>query len=94
MRHKRIVFALGLLVAAVLLTAGALAQDGYELTWWTADGGGGIGSCGGSSLAGTAGEADAAGWSDGDYALVGGFWPGTARAGGDYSVYLPLVMKQ
>jgi hypothetical protein len=65
--------------------------NGYTLTWWTVDGGGITSAAGGGyTLAGTAGQADAAVWSGGDYLLLGGFWGGTLA---DYQIYLPLILR-
>ncbi len=85
-----------LLLAVLLLPATvAVAQSGsgYDLSWWTVDGGG---TTGGSeahpySLGGTAGQPDAAVWRGGDYTLAGGFWGGAAA--GPYAIYLPLVLR-
>ena len=46
----------GLVILALVLTGGvALAQtgNGYDLSWWTVDGGGGQSSGGGYTLIGT-----------------------------------------
>jgi hypothetical protein len=68
--------ALGLLVTGIVL---AQTGDGYDLTWWSVDGGGGSASGGGYSLAGTVGQADAAlPLTGGDYTLHSGFWAGGA----------------
>jgi hypothetical protein len=77
---------------ALALASGALAQSGggYDLSWWTVDGGGGSSSGGGYTLDGTIGQPDAATWSGGGYTLAGGFWGGLAV---EYRVYLPLVMN-
>ena len=70
----------------------ATPQSGYELSWYTIDGGGATFSTGGSySLGGTIGQADAGVLSGGSYQLNGGFWGGAAIA--NYNVYLPLVRK-
>ena len=75
----------------VLLAGGAVAQEGYTLSWWTADGGGGMFSTGpGSSLGGTVGQGDAGVLSGPGYRLAGGFWSGGAVV---YGVYLPLVVR-
>ena len=51
------------------------AQEGYDLSWWTADGGGGTWSSGGGlALGGTAGQPDAGDHTGGPYSLQGGFW--------------------
>ena len=85
-------------VCLVMLVAGiVLAQqgdeaphDGYDLSWWTVDGGGVAASSGpGYSLGGTIGQPDAGVLSGPGYVLSGGFW----QSGGNvYQVYLPLVM--
>jgi hypothetical protein len=70
--------AIGLLVAGV-----ALAQTGagFDLTWWTVDGGGGTVSGGGYTLTGTAGQPEPGpALSGGEYTLLSGFWPGGGEA--------------
>ena len=89
MRRMTLLLMFVLLIAAVP----ALAQsgEGYDLSWWTVDGGGTTAATGGGyTLGGTAGQADAAVWSGGEYTLSGGFWGG---AGVTYRIYLPLVMR-
>ena len=56
------------------MTALALASGGYELTWWSIDGGGGMSAGGSYSLAGAIGQAEAGRLSGGTYELTGGFW--------------------
>jgi hypothetical protein len=83
------------LVAGLLLTTAALtsASQGYDLSWWTVDGGGGsLGSEGGYSLSGTAGQPDAGLLAGSEYALGGGFWGGGTLAA-VYKIYLPLVSR-
>jgi hypothetical protein len=95
---------IGLVVLAITLAVGwsAMAQGGgasaklsagYDLFWWTADGGGGISSEGDYTLGGTIGQPDAGVLRDGDYALVGGFW--NCRSGGvtQHHIYLPLILS-
>lgn len=89
-------------VFALLLPAAALARAGtegrataggrpYDLSWWSVDGGGTTSAVGdGYTLGGTAGQPDAAVWSNGDYTLAGGFW---GRALVEYHVYLPLLLR-
>ena len=82
-----------ILLLLALPGAIALAQSGggYDLTWYTVDGGGYTFSTGGSyNLGGTIGQADAGLLSGGGYTLVGGFWGGAAI---EYRVYLPLVLR-
>jgi hypothetical protein len=65
-------------------------EPGYDLSWWTVDGGGAMPSdSNGYSLGGTAGQPDAAVWSGDDYILAGGFWGGAV----EYRIYLPLVLR-
>ncbi len=83
-----------LLVMALLLSASVvLAQSGggYDLSWYTIDGGGYTFSTGGSyTLGGTIGQPDAGTLSDGSYTLAGGFWSGAPVK---YRIYLPLMPK-
>ncbi len=72
-------FALLLLLSAALssLAPNVEAQSGggYDLTWYTIDGGGAQNLSGGSyTLSGTIGQFDAGSQSGGAYALRGGYW--------------------
>ncbi len=91
-------WALPLLAAAMLMApAGliALAQGGYELSWWTVDGGGQTYSSGGGyELGGTIGQPDAGVLSGGDYTLAGGFWQrGASSEPPTHYIFLPLVLR-
>ena len=81
-------------VALLLLLLGgvALAGSGYDLSWWTVDGGGYTFSTGpGYSLGGTIGQPDAGPVMAGaGYRLSGGFWFGGAAL---YRIYLPLTVR-
>ena len=90
---KRMTIILG--VALILLTPVvlALANDGYDLAWWTADGGGGSSTGGSYSLSGTAGQPDAGVLTGGSYSLAGGFWGGAAVVAPDHLLYLPIVLQ-
>ena len=87
------------LLVGVLLFAGidlALAQGGgFDLTWFTVDGGGASGLGGGGfTLSGTAGQPEAGATSGGGYALVGGFWAGLGGQPEPRAyLYLPLVLR-
>ena len=84
-----------LLLVSISLVS-ARTDDGYDLTWWTVDGGGAVlGTGDGYSLSGTAGQCDAHMLADGGYTLVGGFWGGEgALVPPDmYPTYLPLVLR-
>jgi hypothetical protein len=85
---------LGALVPLIWVSL-ALAQNGYDLSWWTVDGGGLISSQGGGYvLAGTAGQPDAsASMSGGGYTLAGGFWGVGSAGGSGGDIYLPIVIK-
>jgi hypothetical protein len=89
---KRIARAGVLVIGLLLLASVALAQsdDGYDASWWTVDGGGGVLSGGGYTLRGTAGQPDAGVLNGDGYTLAGGFWAG-GRA--EYKMYLPLLLR-
>jgi Dockerin type I domain len=77
-------FASTLIITGEATLAGPTG-GGYDLSWFTIDGGGGTSSGGNFTISGTIGQADAGpsgGMSGGppgsQYALVGGFWPGAA----------------
>ncbi len=93
MKARKALIVTLVLVAGLLVVGVAYAQTGggYDLTWWTVDGGGGTASGGGYTLMGTAGQPDAApAISGGGYTLYSGFWPG---AEAEYKIYLPLVLR-
>lgn len=91
---KKILFILICLVAMLLLAVSAFAAGGYDLSWWTVDGGGGISSGSGYTLTGTLGQPDAGALaSGGGYALAGGFWHGGVVVLPKTMVYLPLLVK-
>jgi len=84
------------LIAALLalpLLAYAQAGGGYDLTWNTLDGGGGLVTGGAYTLDGTIGQADAGSLSGSGYTLSGGYWINSASVQFDQFVYLPLVLK-
>jgi hypothetical protein len=83
-----------LVVAVVAVVPMTLAQTGYDLSWWTVDGGGHTLSTGeGYRLSGTAGQPDAGVLEGVGYTLAGGFWRGGEVSGQSYEVYLPLVLR-
>jgi hypothetical protein len=58
-----------------------VAPGQFDLTWTTADGGGGTSTGGAFILNGSIGQPDAGAlMSGGTFALAGGFWPGTHPA--------------
>lgn len=63
---------------------------GYEISWYTIDGGGTQDLVGGTyTLGGTVGQSDAGSQSGGSYTLNGGFWVGVFG----YRLYLPLILR-
>jgi len=105
MMRNRFFFHLGVVVVLLALVTGsilagvAFAQTGggYNLTWWTVDGGGGTVTASGYALSGMIGQPDAgAALTGGGYALTGGFWGGSGTggsAGGGHKLYLPVIMR-
>lgn len=87
---------LGACCVALVIVPMAIAQTGtdYDLSWWTADGGGHTLSTGGGyRLGGTAGQPDAGVLEGGGYTLGGGFWRGGEVIAHWYEVYLPVVLR-
>ena len=93
-----LVFAFVILVGGVTLAAsGSLNAigTGFDLSWWTVDGGGDTATSGGQfTLGGTIGQHDASSvLAAGDFTLRGGFWGREILPEPGYPVYLPLVLK-
>ena len=87
------VLVLAAIVTLSLSSAAGAAPggSGYEISWYTVDGGGGTSSGGAYTLDGTIGQPDAGSQSGGAYTVAGGFWAGIATA--LYNLFLPLVNK-
>jgi hypothetical protein len=69
----------------------AAAENGYELQWWSQDGGGAIQVTeSGYGLSGTIGQPDAHTWSGLAYQLDGGFWPQIWRTVW-HQLFLPAI---
>ena len=82
------------LIAILLLTGFTVVANGYDLSWWTVDGGGSTFSSGGNySLGGTIGQPDAGVMQGGDYTLGGGFWGGGELHAPQSFVYLPITIR-
>lgn len=64
---------------------------GYDLAWWSVDGGAAIAEAGRYRLVGTAGQPDASFLEGGSYRLTGGFLAGATFA---LELFLPLVLRQ
>jgi hypothetical protein len=72
-------------VAVVFLlssTASAQTGGGYDLTWHTIDGGGGLCTGGNFELRGTIGQPDAGDLAGGGFTVAGGFWAALTTGGG------------
>jgi len=95
MNTRRVLSLVLALMMGLLVMSAVWAQSGsgYDLTWWTADGGGGTVSGGTYELSGTIGQPDTGVLSGGGYTLAGGFWSGVAPAPPGHKLYLPLIMK-
>ncbi len=91
MRRRLLLIAL---TALLLLSSMAIVTNGYELSWWTVDGGGSTFSTGGAyTLGGTLGQPDAGLMTGGAYTLGGGFWGGGQLAAPSSEVYLPVIRR-
>ena len=91
-----LLFRLAALLVVTLLVAGlafsaARAAGGYEVSWYTFDGGGGVFSSPAYTVMGTIGQPDAGyhNTSTGSENLTGGFWAWVAR----YLSFAPLIKK-
>ena len=95
MRRKLLISALILTTTMAAIGVVYAQGGGYDLSWWTVDGGGGVLSNGGYTLHGTIGQPDAGpALQSGNYSLLGGFWPaGAAAAPSGHKIYLPLVVR-
>lgn len=92
---KRCLGLLGLLAVLLIATVAVSAATGYDLSWWTADSGGGTSSsaAGNYSLSGTIGQPDAGVLTNSSYQLEGGFWGGASSGNVQRNIYLPLVVR-
>jgi len=99
MNNRKVLLSLTLGLVIGLLVVGVVAAQtggGYDLTWWTVDGGGGAATGGGYTLTGTAGQPEPGpALSGGGYTLTSGFWPGEGDAPpvSGHKIYLPLVVR-
>ena len=87
-------FSLVMSALVILLTisyslAAAQTGGGFNLTWSTVDGGGGVSTGGAFEVSGTIGQAEAGTLSGGAFTLSGGFWASSTV----YRLYLPLIVK-
>lgn len=84
-----------ILVMAFLLLSAVIvygfANDGYQLSWWTVDSGGGVSTGDEYLLQGTVGQHDAGELHGGSYTLAGGYWQPLDREPEQQKVLLPLL---
>ena len=97
----RLLFLISFLLILLSSVVHAQSGGGYDLSWNTVDGGGGMLSQGGGgmlsqgggySINGTAGQADAGYVEGGAYALAGGFLPGGEVKAATRFLYMPVMM--
>ena len=88
---KKIPLFLSIILLILLLGVSvAHAGGGYDLSWWTSDGGGGLSSGPVYTLNGTIGQPEGGrNLTNGAYTLYGGFW----HPAGNHSVFIPVVAK-
>jgi hypothetical protein len=87
-----LVIALLALSGAARASEGAPAQ-GYDLSWWTVDGGGGSWGGGDYRLTGAVGQPDAGPpLATAEYTLQGGFWSGAVPPA-VHILNLPLILR-
>lgn len=84
-----LVMALVIAGLAISAASASIQANGYSVSWYTFDGGGGSSTGGGYTLMGTIGQPDAGTHSGTGYALTGGFWAWVAR----YLGFLPLIVR-
>jgi hypothetical protein len=95
MKHRKLwtILTLALLIAFLALNIRvgyAAPRDGYEIAWYTIDGGGAQDLSGGTyTLSGTIGQSDAGAQSGGSYTLASGYWVELFG----YRLYLPLILR-
>jgi len=91
---KKYLFALlitGLILALGIGIVYGQSAGGYDLSWWSIDGGGGHISAGGYALDSAVGQPDAsAPLAAGGYELTGGFLSGGPEA---HKLFTPLIRK-
>ncbi len=93
-RKRRILWGILALCITASLPAASQSGGGYDLSWNTIDGGGGVSGGGAYTLGGAIGQPDAGVLSGGDYTLAGGFWLGgeSAEPPAHY-IFLPLALR-
>jgi hypothetical protein len=93
-RRRGLSLSLILLMALIPLVLTAAAAVGYDLSWWSVDGGGGTSTGGGYTLLGAIGQPDAGVMQGGGFSLAGGLLGGGASSPiPSLHNFLPLVAR-
>ncbi len=79
-----------ILVVSAVLVVNAMG-GGFQVNWFSIDGGGGASSGGDYAIGGNVGQVDAGTLTGGDYTVSGGIWAGSVNTG--YAIYLPSIRK-
>jgi hypothetical protein len=93
MKKGLILIVLILLLFSVVIVA---AQNGYDIPWWSIDGGAQTSSEDLFTLNGIAGQPDAGrAMTGGDYQVTGGYWQASESGGGEekFKVFLPNILR-
>jgi hypothetical protein len=94
MRWAVVLFLGGLALVSLVVARAHSGAPGYDLSWWTVDGGGGASRQGDYTLIGTAGQAEVGrSMGGGAYELAGGFWGVGGETTDNLYVYLPIVLR-
>ena len=92
MKKRTLLLIVPLFLALVVLVA-AQTGNGFDLSWWSVDGGGGGSSGDDYALEGAIGQPDAGTARGGDYSLEGGLWPDAEPETWSTEIYLPLIVR-
>ena len=90
---KIMVLLLVLGMGTAVLTSYATPNGGYQINWWTTDGGGGTSDGATYTLSGSIGQHNTDALSSASYQLNSGFWGDTENNAQSISVFLPLVIR-
>ena len=96
-RKASLIATFSLLIIALAWGGVTLAQTGggYDLSWWTVDGGSGSVNGGGYHLSGTTGQPDTGILTGGGYHLTSGYWSGGNGGNSPTSktLYMPIMLR-
>ena len=95
LKHRVMSLLMVLLLSLLPVVLKAAAAAGYDLSWWSADSGGGTSIYRGFTLLGLAGQPDAGLMEGGGYSLAGGWLGGGAAPPlpPTLPVFLPLLVR-